>query len=266
MLKNTIFKIILIVSVLLSPGCGGKNKSATLPLQITDSREYLTEILKTSKEGHYFSGKAKIKISSPGKNFTAKTIFFVKSSSSLHVEMLNFFNQPYLLLVTDKNNLQMYIPSENKIYFDKASPENISRIIGMPIEISELINMIACRPPAFSLRKSKITLTEKNDHLIFKIIKKSLSEEVWVDKNINKIIKYISYKDGSPQMEIKYSSFKQFSNKLLPSFIELFLPANNCRLLIDFGSQEFNSFPDDLFKLTIPVHTLVLPFSAIPAP
>jgi len=266
MLKNTILTIILTVSVLFSPGCGGKNKSTTLPLQITDSRDYLTEILKASKEDPYFSGKAKIKINSPGNNFTAKTIFFVKSPASLHVEMLNFFNQPYLFLVTNKKNLQMYIPSENKIYFDKASPENLSRIIGMPIEISDFISIIACRPPSFSLRKSKITLTEKNDYLIFKIIKKPETEEIWVDKKINRIIKYISYKDGLPQMEIKYSSFKQFSNRLLPSLIELFLPANNCGLLIDFSSQEFNAFPDDLFKLTIPNNASVLPFSAIPAP
>ncbi len=266
MSRNSVFKILLILFLLCNQGCTLKSKRTYLPAHITDNEGYLSALLNTSNTAHYLSGKAKLKISSPGKNFTSKTIFFIKPPSSLHVEMLNFFNQPYLFLVADNNDLQLYIPSENKVYFDKASPDNISRIIGIPIDVSDLISIIACRPPSLSLKNSKIFRNEKIEYLIFKIINKSTTDEVWVDKKINRIIKYISYKNGSPQMEIKYSKFKQLSNKLMPSLIELYLPLTNCGLLIEFNSQDFNSFSDDLFNLALPANTQVFPFSAIPAP
>ena len=154
----------------------------------------------------------------------------------------------------------MYIPSENKVFFDKATKENISLLVGMPLDFNDLISIFACRTPEVALEKSKIILTQNAEHSIFEIINKNKTIKLWIDNEINKISKYKYYLNNSPQMEIEYLLYKQYHNNLLPSLIKLSIPSENYRLSVEFNTLNFNSFSDKLFNINIPANTEVHAF------
>ena len=121
MRKKSILKLFLITVLLFEPGCTSSKIILHKTKQISDNREYLSKILSSSTTNSHLSGKAKIRIVSPKQNFATKTIFYLKNPSSIHLEMLNFFNQPHIYFIAKNNYIQMYIPSENKVFFDKVS-------------------------------------------------------------------------------------------------------------------------------------------------
>ena len=75
----------------------------------------------------------------------------------------------------------MYIPSANKVFFDKATKENISLLVGMPLDFNDLISIFACRTPEVALEKSEIILNQNTEHSIFEIINKNKTTKIWID-------------------------------------------------------------------------------------
>ena len=260
MRKKSILKLLLITSFLFAPACTANKIVPHRTSRISDNKEYLSKILNSSAINSHFSGKAKLKVVSPEINFTSKAIFFLKNPSSIHLEILNFFNQPHIFFIANNNYIQMYIPSENKVFFDKATKENISLLVGMPLDFNDLISIFACRTPEVALEKSEIILNQNTEHSIFEIINKNKTTKIWIDNEINKISKYKCYHNNSLQMEIEYLSYKQYLNNLLPSLIKLTIPSANYRLSLEFNSLNFNSFSDKLFKINIPANTEVHDF------
>ena len=260
MRKKSILKLLLITSFLFAPACTANKIIPHKAARISDNKEYLSKILSFSAINSHFSGKAKLKVISPEINFTSKAIFFLKNPSSIHLEILNFFNQPHIFFIANNNYIQMYIPSENKVFFDKANKENISLLVGMPLNFNDLISIFACRTPEVALEKSEIILNQNAEHSIFEIINKNKTTKIWIDNEINKISKYKCYYNNAVQMEIEYLSYKQYLNNLLPSLIKLTIPSANYRLSLEFNSINFNSFSDKLFKMNIPANTEVHAF------
>jgi outer membrane lipoprotein-sorting protein len=260
MRKKSILKLLLITSFLFAPACTANKIIPHKAARISDNKEYLSKALNSSAINNHLSGKAKLKIISPEINFTSKAIFFFKNPSSIHLEILNFFNQPHIFFIANNNYIQMYIPSENKVFFDKPTKENISLLVGMPLDLNDLISIFACRTPEVALEKSKIILNQNAEHSIFEIINKNKTTKIWIDNEINKISKYKCYHNNAIQMEIEYLSYKQYLNNLLPSLIKLTIPSANYRLSLEFNTLNFNSFSDKLFKMNIPANTEVLAF------
>ena len=258
--KKSILKLLLITSLLFAPACTANKIIPHRTSQISDDKEYLSKILNSSAINSHLSGKAKLKVASPEINFTSKAIFFIKNPSSIHLEILNFFNQPHIFFIAKNNNIQLYIPSENKVFFDKATKENISHLVGMPIDFNDLISIFACRTPRVLLENSKIISSQNAEHLIFEIIFKNKTIKIWVDKYINKIVKYICFLDNSSQIEIEYLLYKQYPDNLLPSLIKLSIPSENYSLSIEFNTLNFNSFSDEFFNINIPANTNVYAF------
>ena len=258
--KKSILKLLLITSFLFAPACTANKIIPHKAARISDNKEYLSKILSSSATNSHFSGKAKLKVVSPEINFTSKAIFFLKNPSSIHLEILNFFNQPHIFFIANNNYIQMYIPSENKVFFDKATKENISLLVGMPLDFNDLISIFACRTPEVALEKSEIILNQNTEHSIFEIINKNKTTKIWIDNEINKISKYKCYHNNSLQMEIEYLSYKQYLNNHLPSLIKLTIPSANYRLSLEFNTLNFNSFSDKLFKMNIPANTEVHAF------
>ena len=260
MRKKSILKLLLITSFLFVPGCTSNKIIPHRTERISDNKEYLSKALNSSATNSHFSGKAKLKVVSPEINFTSKAIFFLKNPSSIHLEILNFFNQPHIFLIAKNNYIQMYIPSENKVFFDEVTKKNISLLVGMPLDLNDLIAIFACRTPEVTLEKTKIILTQGAEHSIFEIINKNKTTKIWIDNEINKISKYKYYLNNSPQMEIEYLSYKQYLNNLLPSLIKVSIPSGNYRLSVEFNTLNFNSFSDKLFNINIPENTDVHAF------
>jgi len=257
---KSILQLLLITLILLSQGCIANKILPHKTYHISDNKKYLSEILNAQLINSHLSGKAKLKIASPEINFTSKAIFFFKNPTSIHLEILNFFNQPHLFFIAKNNHIKIYIPSENKVFFDKATKKNISFLIGIPVDFKDLISIFAYRIPEISLEKSKIIQNQNDKHSIFKIINKNKTVKIWIDNDINKISKYTCTLDNSPQIEIEYLSYKQYLNNLLPSLIKFSIPSKNYKLSIEFNTLNFNSFSDNLFNINIPANTEVHAF------
>ena len=103
MKKKSILKLFLITVILFFQGCAANKIVSRKTYHIADNKKYLSEILGSQTINSHLSGKTKLKIVSSEINFTSKAIFFLKNPSSIHLEILNFFNQPHLFFIA-KNN------------------------------------------------------------------------------------------------------------------------------------------------------------------
>lgn len=261
--KQPVFLFFMCFLLLSALGCAGRGRITSVPIPSADPKAYLKTVTIDASDFSFLSGDARLKILSPKQNLTARAIFFLEKNTRMHIQLLNVFHQPQLFLLADRQNLQMYVPSENRLYYGDASADHISRLTGTPLEVSDLLNIFAGQTPGFSLKNTGHTIHEEDHFLVFTLTRGSQKTVIRIDRRLNRITKYSDFTDGHIQMDIDYSDFKQLDRHLFPTRIKMTIPEKKFTLTLDFKSLEFTPFSEDLFKLNLPLNVMVQPFPGI---
>jgi len=261
MQKHSIVQIYPYILLLLIFGCADKSRVRPEVFPEKDPKICLKRAIGNAPDFTCLSGDAKLKIRSPEKNLTAKSIVFLEKNNRFYLQILNVFHQPQLLFLTDTQILQLYIPSENRLYYGEASPEHISRLLGIPLEMNDFLHIFAGNPPLPPLENTDFTAGQQDAFAIFTFLKPPQKTEIRVDRRTNRIVRYTSFMHNTMQMKINYSAFKPYHNHLFPSVIELSVPEKKFTLSLTYNRLEFTPISENVFKLPLPLNVSVHPFS-----
>lgn len=261
MQKRSIVQIFLCILLLLIFGCAGKGRVRPEVLPEKDPQACLKRTIGNAPDFKYLSGDAKLKIRSPEKNLTAKSIVFLEKNSRFHLQILNVFHQPQLLFLADTEVLQLYIPSENRLYYGEASPENIARLLGIRLDLIDFWHIFAGNPPLPPRENTGFTAGQQDAFAVFTFHNPPLKTEIRVDRRTDRIVRYTTFIHNRMQMKIDYSAFKPYDKHVFPSVIELSVPEKKFTLSLTYNRLEFTPISENIFKLTLPLNVSVHPFS-----
>ena len=253
--------IFLVFTLFLTFSCAHKSPSR-LPIlpHLSDPEQFLNEVLRNADIQNNVSGIAKLKFSSLGKKMTARYIFFAKHPYFFRFEMLSFFNQPILFFVSDGHKVKLYLPSENSLYVGDATEENLAAVIGVSFPPADVVRAFLGYTPAFDLPGSNISWKQDNSLYFFDISSQNISRFLWVDPEINRIIRYMLFETDELKYELSFSDFKYTEGLLFPSKVDIVFHPNQSKITFEYQSLNTDPVSMAMFTFTPPSQAKLFPF------
>ncbi len=233
------------------PGCSrlAVRQSTTLP---QDPAAYLSDTWERSGAVSNVSGFAKLRIEANGQTTNSRNVFFVKRDPRIRIETLGFLSRPALFFTADKTTMQLYAVESNSIFSGRTSARNFSRIIGMPLDLTAIVQTFLGQPPLFHCPDRRLRAFVENGQYVFKSECGVFSELVQVHPQADRITRCALFENGNPVYDYSFSDFQKIDGILFPLKIKIYNYTYNTAITLNLDSLSFDSIPEDRFIITHP--------------
>lgn len=259
--KGPFITFLLFCSFLVSEiSCSSLIKKTSHPVKLSipvEEKSILADILaKTSERLHYLNDLkaiAEISVQFPTKKIKRKSIIIFRNDLSIRFEVLSMSGQPFMYFVADSEKTVIYYPDNNILYKGNYSSKNINRIIGINLDLEDIIANLS---GTFNIpsRFQNIVLNESKDYYLIKFfLAGSKTKEVFINKESYLPVKLIEYSFEEKEIiKVQFSEYKEIANYFLPFMIKIEAPQKKRMVLIKYKTVLLNQgVPDSSF--TIPV-------------
>ena len=256
--------IIYILFILLSfvLGCSGLKSTKSHTISIDFHDHILERVQAREKEIQNLKGIAKIKVFDESGNYSFKEIIIVERPSSLRMETLGFFGQPFFYLVAKDDHLSILSVKENRLYRGEANSKNLSLLLPFYLQSNDLFSVLLSKTPLIAYSETDARfMMEKNQYLIKLEQKETNSRQIiWVDSSDFVVLRSEAYNSmGNLVFLIQFDNYKTVNSTLFPLSTDISLPLTSTKIHIDYSELEVNtSLSHDTFHLHTPPGTEVV--------
>jgi len=254
-MKFQINKAVFLIAVLcffFNLGCAGiAGHHALLPV-LNNPADYLQEVIRKSQSVNDVSGYAKLKISAPGHASTSRNIFFVKRPDRIRVETLGFLSRPALFFTANGMNINLYAVANNALYTGATTAENFARIIGMRLELQEIVLSFLGQPPLADCIQQSLSCGQDNDQYLFTLACEGRKQMIWIDPADMRISRYRLFEGRNPVYEYAFSQYQKIDSRFFPLKIEIYHYTYKTAITLDFESLSFDTLSDERFSINPP--------------
>ena len=242
--------ILLILASLTLCCCPPNDINVPKAERIENPKELLTAVRERGKELSSLRAEGTILMRRGGKRIKAHTILLLRRPATLRFETISFFEQPLSILVTDGMQFSLWDMDKGRFYKGAATPQNISRVIPIPMDGPEVSGILFGDPPLIPFAESSLdfkdglyvlTLSNSRQTQVIKIHPTRLRPTEVLLKVTGKEyyrLVYDDWHDKKPPV-VKKATFT--------------MPSEDIRLVIKIRDTELNPvLKDDLFILTPP--------------
>ncbi len=251
---------LLALAFLSLPGCPKNGLQVPESERIKDAERLMTAVREKGRELSSLRAEGTIMMRRGGKRVKAHMILLLRRPATLRFETISFFEQPLSILVTDGMQFSLWDMDKGRFYQGSATPQNIGRVIPIPMDGPEVAKLLFGDPPLIPYANSFLdfkdglyilTLSNSRQQQTIKLHPARLRPTEVLCKVSGKEYYRLAYEDwhqkkGSPPV-LKKATFT--------------MPSENIHLVIKIRETERNpDLKDDLFVLTppkkIPIETL----------
>ncbi len=241
-----------LVVVMFCLGCAGLAvPPPNLPLP-RDPAAYLADIKAKNRSVTDVSGFAKLRIESDQKTTNSRNVFLVKRPGRIRIETLGFLSRPVLFFTADPDRMQLYAVENNSFFSGETSAENFSRIIGLPLELAEIVESFLGQPPLHDCPDKRITSTVKEGKFVFTVACGNFYERIYVDPEVRRISHYELFENGAPVYAYSFFQFQNIDGTVFPLKIKIYHYTFKAAVTLDFESLSFQAIPEERFIISPP--------------
>ncbi|OGW18462.1 MAG: hypothetical protein A3G93_11605 [Nitrospinae bacterium RIFCSPLOWO2_12_FULL_45_22] len=242
--------LILIFSLSIFSYNGCVKKPPLHPKAIITSAQVVIQALEERKRRiQDLKALARISLVSPERKFSAKQAITLRKPYYLRLETLSFFGYPMLYLFANDQQLSFYNPQENKLFRGSVQLDNIFKLTGLPLEISEII-AILCGDMPLNSNSSQAELRFEPETTLYSL-RLGPDEEIklgamdllprqyrWADKS------------GKTYLEVIYQEYEKINGFFSPFTIRVKLPQRAISVEIKYSEVKLNqAVPITSFEL-----------------
>lgn len=205
-------------------------------------------------------GLAKVKVQAPLNAMNGTQVVLAEKPNRLRTETLSPFGTPLLLLAADGENLVVSLPAQNLYYIGPATPENLGLFVNIPMELSDLVNVLLYQPSLIEAwQEEAFTLKEGGWLLIRRGTSKR--QELVFDQ-MHKLVEMSYFDNNDLVVKVNYDRFaKQTMGGDYPEQLTLVLPAKHATISLEFTDVGTNGhLRPGIFELTPPEGARVVYF------
>jgi outer membrane lipoprotein-sorting protein len=202
-----------------------------------------------------------VKVSSPGKNFQAQEVLFVKRPAFLRLETLGPLGTPQLYLVTDGRELSLYDPGENRYYRGPATARHLSSALPILLGPEEAAAFLLGGVPRIDPETSSLRADREKGLWILDLRSAARGEwqSLWVHPQTFQILHAESYRDGSSRC-LTFSDFETVQRISFPKKIQLTSSEPQGEISVEYEQVELNpGWEKEDFQLPVPRGARVIP-------
>lgn len=225
-----------------------------------DPAAFLSDIWTKSGAVSDVSGFAELRIESNDNILNSRNVFFVKRPGSIRIETLGFLSRPALFFTADSQQMELYALETNSLFVGETSAQNFSRIIGMPLELTEVVQTFLGQPPLLDCTDRRVHAAVDKGQYVFRTVCGNFSEQIHIDPLAKRISRYSLFEKGVAVSDYRFSNFQNIDGIFFPLKIEIYNYTYNTAATMNLDSISFESIPGVRFIIARPADVEVHQF------
>lgn len=228
----------------------------------------LAEVRAAQARVQRVSGEARVKVEAKGMRTAVAVREFIAAEKPdrLHVEVLDFFGNVGAVLASEGGRFQLYDAKERVFYRGEATPENLARLVPLPLPAEELVTILCGSAP---LLERPVDVEVRDGALVLSLESDGRAQELRVgDKAAVERASVVSVAPrGAPAYSLDFDAFRSFAGGRFPGEVRLRADDPRVRLDLRWGEEvEVNGRLDGVrFTLDPPRGARIVDLDAAPA-
>jgi hypothetical protein len=145
LLHNTL-PLFWIAAFLVLSGCAGHKPA--VPIAYYDSPETaLRALVASSLDAQAVTATTRITINRHGDHYPLKVAVMMQRPAYLRVESIPIMGPPDFYLSIAEGELRVFLPGKDTFYTGRATPQNISRFLSVPMPAADMVSLLMGVPP-----------------------------------------------------------------------------------------------------------------------
>jgi outer membrane biogenesis lipoprotein LolB len=198
-------------------------------------------------------GEARARVKSPQGGGSARQFLAAEKPDRLRLEVLDFFGNPALLLVTGGGRFSLYDARQKVLYRGPATPENLARLVPLPLPAEDLVTLVCGgapllpgRPVEVAPEGARVVLTVQGDGVVQRL---ALGDAAAVQRAERRV----AGGAGPGSYEVTLSDRSRHGALWFPGALELRSDPARVQFSLQWTEVEVNGALDPgLFKLDPP--------------
>jgi hypothetical protein len=231
-----------------------------------DPEPLLAQVRASQARVQRVSGEARVKVEAKGMRtaVTVREFIAAEKPDRLHVEVLDFFGNVGAVLVASGGRFQLYDAKERVFYRGEATPENLARLVPLPLPAEDLVTILCgsapllARPLDVEARGSVLVLSLEEDGRTQEV---RVGEQATVERST-----VAGPPSAAPAYALELDAFRPLKLGRFPGEVRLRADDPRVRLDLRWGEVAVNGSLDDVrFTLDPPRGARVVDLDASPA-
>ena len=200
-------------------------------------------------------GVADLRLSTPGGLYRGKEVLSLELPDRLRVESLNFLGLEDLVLCSDGQRMDLFLPSERQIIRAKPTPEVFRRISGARVEPSQVLRILMGHPPlpVDGDGTSCIFLAEGRELPLVVERGGAINQRLWLDERLKTVRRGELLDEEGVWLSFECTDYREVGGDFIPFSSDIQLRRERVRLQFTYREVRINpSFASDAFRLNPP--------------
>ncbi len=141
-----------LLALVLAAGCRPRVPPPDLSL---DPAALLAQVQAAQGRVRSVQGEARVHVEAEGRSGTVPQFIAAEAPDRLHLEALDFFGNPVAVLVSADGRFSLYDAREKVLYRGAATPENLARLVPLPLPAEDLVRILCGAAPLLDGRPAR---------------------------------------------------------------------------------------------------------------
>ncbi len=197
-------------------------------------------------------GLAQVRLTKQGKSLTSDHVLFLRRPAWLRAESLSPLGTPQFYLVTDGDEMKIYLPGENKYYWGPANSHHVSNLLPFAPSLADLVPLFLGSPPLITHDTATVYKSKSESLWILELQQNypNRRQLLWIDP-VDFLIHQVEFYAEELIYQITFKEFQQIRNEIFPQKIK-YISLNNI-VQVEYKDIILNpSWEKDDFYLPIP--------------
>lgn len=224
---------------------------------ILSPQPFLKEVQERRDSFHDLQALALVSIQSPwGKLRSHQLIRLRRAPPFLRMETLGPIG-PSLYILADEAQLLLYSPYEGRVLKGKAGPDQIRKLVRLPLAVPEMVNLLTGLLPPLADGHLQVSLTHQSENERYWVQISSGEnqpyQKAWMGADMTLQGYQLYDSDGRVYLIARYGAHRPVDSYPLPQGIQLYLPQEKTFMELTYQDLNLNEgLPDSLLELPIP--------------
>lgn len=198
-------------------------------------------------------GEARVHVRSPRGSASVKQFTAAEAPDRVRLEELDFFGNPAAVLVASGGRFALYDARQKVFYRGAATPENLSRLVPIPLGAPELATLLLGSAPL--LDGPAVRATPERAQVRLRQEQGGVAQELWIGARaaVEKAARQVAGGAGPGSWEVEFSGHQERGGAWFPGAMALRSAPAKVEVELSWSDVEVNGPLDPrLFELQVP--------------
>ncbi len=230
------------VAVLLATGCPRRVPPPDLSL---DPGQLLAQVRKAQAPLQRVQGETQLRYRSPQGSASIRQFAAAERPDRLHLEELDFFGNPALVLVAAGGHFWLYDARKKILYRGAATPANLSRLVPVPVSAEDLVSILLGTAPLLE-DGEPVRAVPDRARLLLELQRADVSEELWIGAQavVEKAERKVAGGAGPGSYEVEFAAHQERGGAWFPGRVSLRSAPAHVEVDLSWTDVQVNGEPD----------------------